>query len=177
MTQHQRRTTKGTINMIDALLMIYAKNLEYAVALVEGVPADKASHQPAPGMNHPAWIIGHLALVSKRVTAGFILQLDAPYPDDWQDRYGRDSTPDPDPAANDSLDDLITALRDGHALVEAHLRSTDAELLMQPTPHERFVQRFPLVGQALTYTMIGHECMHLGQLSAWRRVVGLPAVR
>jgi hypothetical protein len=40
----------------------------------------------------------------------------------------------------------------------------------------RWKEIMPTVGIALPYLLLVHENQHLGQLSAWRRVLGLPAV-
>jgi hypothetical protein len=43
-------------------------------------------------------------------------------------------------------------------------------------PLERWKATFPKVGSILGYLMLVHESTHLGQISMWRRVQGLPAV-
>ncbi|MEY4102879.1 MAG: hypothetical protein RL461_81, partial [Planctomycetota bacterium] len=36
-----------------------------------------------------------------------------------------------------------------------------------------FKERFPVLGQAVLFLCNNHQMMHLGQISAWRRVMGL----
>jgi uncharacterized damage-inducible protein DinB len=66
-------------------------------------------------------------------------------------------------------------------LEEAHTRLADAvtkatpEVLAQPAP-EKIRARFPTVGVLLIGMMTSHEASHNGQLSAWRRAMGLPPV-
>ena len=47
--------------MKNAILRSFAYNLHYANRLLTDIPAERMSEQPFPGMNHPTWIIGHLA--------------------------------------------------------------------------------------------------------------------
>ena len=67
------------------------------------------------------------------------------------------------------------------ALEEAHIRLADAvskatpEALAEPAP-ERMRARFPTVGHTILALMTSHEASHLGQLSAWRRALGMPSV-
>jgi hypothetical protein len=39
-----------------------------------------------------------------------------------------------------------------------------------------FPQHFPTVADMIAHLMTTHPCVHLGQLSAWRRYYGLPSV-
>jgi len=48
--------------------------------------------------------------------------------------------------------------------------------LTRPMPVPRWAEKFPQVGSIMSYLLIHHEGFHLGQLSAWRRVRGLPGV-
>ena len=48
--------------MIDALLLGWDRNLDYAKRLLADVPEDRMAHQPAVHMNHPAWIFSHVNL-------------------------------------------------------------------------------------------------------------------
>jgi hypothetical protein len=47
--------------MTDPLLHTWTLNLGYAKRLVADIPDDTMALQPAPGMNHAAWVLGHLA--------------------------------------------------------------------------------------------------------------------
>jgi len=51
-----------------------------------------------------------------------------------------------------------------------------SDLLDQAVVLERWQQFMPTAGIALPYLMLVHENTHFGQLSAWRRVQGLPSV-
>ena len=43
-------------------------------------------------------------------------------------------------------------------------------------PFDSMAETLPTLADLLSYLLSTHEAMHLGQLSAWRRQLGLPAV-
>ena len=52
----------------------------------------------------------------------------------------------------------------------------DDETFLKPNPNEgRMKELFPTIGAAVTFYLGGHVQMHLGQISAWRRAMGLTA--
>lgn len=159
--------------MIEHLLALYEKNLDYARRLVADVPDEKLAHQPAPRMNHPAWVLGHLARAADFTLA--IFEQQPLCPPEWAKVYGRDSQPTSDRGAYGSKAELLHALERAHQHVSAALRCADWTRLDGP-PAENYRARFPTKWQLLIHMMTGHEQMHLGQLSAWRRVQGMPSV-
>ena len=48
-------------SMTGPLLHTWSLNLGYAKRLVADIPDGAMALQPAPGMNHAAWVLGHLA--------------------------------------------------------------------------------------------------------------------
>lgn len=50
---------------------------------------------------------------------------------------------------------------------------TDSEL-DSPLPDERYREVFPTLGHAVLHILTVHTAIHLGQISAWRRAMGLP---
>ena len=156
------------------LLKIYDLNLDHANRLVADLDEPIMAAQPAPQMNHPAWIIGHLACTCDVVM--MVLGQPKVAPAGWRDQFGARTTPIADRAAYPDKQTLLDALANGHKQVAAVVGALDLNQLQQPPADERFTKRWPTVHDALLHVMIGHEQMHLGQLSAWRRVQGLPAV-
>ena len=56
------------------------------------------------------------------------------------------------------------------------LREAKDETLQQANPGEgRMVELFPTIGSMHAFYAGGHMMVHLGQLSAWRRMQGLGA--
>ena len=49
-------------------------------------------------------------------------------------------------------------------------------ILAQENPIEGFRSRAPTIGDAANFLMNSHAMFHLGQLSAWRRAMGLASI-
>jgi hypothetical protein len=162
--------------MIDPLLDLYAKNLAYTKHLLADVHTEQTAKQPAEAVNHPLWIVGHLATTSDIVAGHYLLGLSRQLPESWEALFGPQSTPVDDFGQYPPMNDLLTALHGAHAAVDQAARELKAEALADPTPFDRFRDRFPTLGHSLTHVLVGHENLHLGQLSAWRRVLGFEAV-
>ena len=162
--------------MIKAILDIYGRNLDYAHRLVADLADEALCVQPAPRMNHAAWVLGHLARTSDRVAGVMLLGLEPHLPENLEERFDNKSIPVSSGTAYPDKETLVRNLDETHGRIAAALAEMPDTILADTTPHPRFAERFPLLGQALLHVLIGHEQVHLGQLSAWRRVQGLPAV-
>ncbi len=155
-------------------LSSYAFQLAYAKQLVADVPDENITNQPFPGANHPAWVLGHLV-----ASAGFccsMLGLDAEIPDGWDKLFGMNSTPTPDRTAYPPKQQLLDALEQQHARFAQAFDAANPATLAAEVPNEMIRQIQPTIGQALIFFATTHEAIHLGQLSAWRRALGLPRV-
>jgi hypothetical protein len=162
--------------MIAAIVDIYARNLDYAQRLVGDLRDDQMCVQPAEQMNHAAWVIGHLARTGDRVAAARLLGLEPKMPDNLEPLFDHQSTPVSDRSTYPDKATLLGFLDDAHQRVTAALSQKPDALLDESVADERFAKRFATLGPAFLHVLIGHEQMHLGQLSAWRRVQGLPRV-
>lgn len=161
---------------VDGILLLYRNNLDYAQRLVADLDDDALALQPAAEMNHAAWVLGHLATVSDRVAGGMLLGLTPRLPDQWDELFGVKSIPTDERARYPGKQDLVEALIATHGVIDEKMGEMSDDLLAQPTSHERFAKRFPQMVEALIHVLVGHEQMHLGQLSAWRRVQGMARV-
>ena len=158
---------------VNSLLSDWSLNGDYALKLTADLTAEQMVHQPAAGMNHPAWVLSHLHAYHPVM----IDLLTGKTPTDpLNHEYGMKSSPVADASAYLPKDELRDAFAQGHADVASALEATTAELLGSSMPLDRWTQRFPQVGSILPYLMSRHEALHLGQISAWRRVQGLPSV-
>lgn len=160
---------------LEIMTNLYGKSLDYAQRLTADIPKDKWAYQPAPGVNHASWVIGHLARTSDVV--GSMLD-DKPHaqPQNWAELFGPVSKPSPDATIYSDSTTLRTALVESHQRVLDALKTIDLAVLDEPPAIERLRSRFPTALGFVTYAMLSHEMVHLGQLSAWRRVQGMPSV-
>lgn len=160
--------------MTDPLLHTWSLNLGYATRLVADIPAEKMAFQPAPAMNHAAWVLGHLACTADML--GGLLGHDPVCPPDWASLFDWNSTPTSDAGCYPSKAVLLQALTDAHAQIAVALPSVPASRWSETTPLEAVRGFLPTLGDCFVFVMAAHENMHLGQLSAWRRVQGLGRV-
>ncbi|MEM1446594.1 MAG: DinB family protein [Planctomycetota bacterium] len=123
---------------------------------------------PVRGMNHPAWIVGHLAFAADghSAEAGGVAQLD-----DWHERFGYGSQLTEEPAAYPSKPELVDAWHAANERLIVAATSADEATLAKPT-RGPLAASLPTVGDFLAFSMTGHTSLHLGQLSAWRRASG-----
>ncbi len=154
---------------------LYRMLLDYARRLVADLPEGRMTEQPAPGMNHPLWVLGHLAICTD-YAAGILGDKTQACPDAWHREFGPSSIPVPDPPVRPTRDELWTALESGHARVEALLPRADPATLAEPHAIDFLRPAIRTNGELLAHLLTTHEAIHLGQLSTWRRAAGLPRV-
>jgi hypothetical protein len=162
---------------IEGLVFGYRKNLDYGLKLV----ADLAEHQwsqppatdlPAPA-NHPAWVFSHLNAYLPVIAA--VIQGE-PFSDPKDHPFGMQSHPQDDRTLYLAGGELQETFATGHEQIIQLLEGSDASVLEQPITLPRWKEIMPRAGIALPYLMLNHENIHLGQVSAWRRVKGFPSV-
>lgn len=159
--------------VINELLRLFAGNLDYTHRLVAELEPVQMTVQPVPGMNHPAWIIGHLAFNVDKVVGELMLNRGTEFPAPWGELFHGASKPVGDAAAYPGKDKLTRALDAAHRRITDLVREQPVSWLSEPAT---FSKRFATVGEALAWILVGHETLHLGQLSAWRRVMGMALV-
>ncbi len=171
-------TTTATGATATAIIDSSKIALSYAEALLNGVTPDKFAVTPdGVDTNHPAWIIGHLALYPDYMILPTIgradLALDV---DEWNTKYGHGSecVSDPDGKIYPSMDELVTRFSERHKLAQEQVLACDDALLGAALPDDhRFKGRMSTVGAVVNFMFNDHVMMHLGQLSAWRRIMGM----
>lgn len=159
--------------LASAILITWRRNAAYALRLVGDLSESQMLAQPIPGriLNHPAWVLSHLTLYT-RICADMLRA--RPFADPADHEYGAKSGPLPDAAAYSA--DIIDLYKSAHDDAEAALLQATDATLSSPTPLERWRTLHPTTGDMLVTLMVKHESAHLGQLSAWRRALGLPRV-
>jgi hypothetical protein len=160
--------------MTDPLLHTWNLNLGYAKRLVADIPDDKMALQPAQGINHAAWVLGHLACTADMF--GAMIGVEPVCPADWAARFDWNSSPSSDASQYPSKATLLTALEDAHSKIAAALPDVPQSRWQETTSLEAVRGFLPTLGDCFVFVMAAHENMHLGQLSAWRRVQGMGRV-
>jgi hypothetical protein len=162
--------------MFERECTLYAFTHYYCHKLTDDLDDAQIATQSAAGINHPAWILGHLA-----IAIDYALQCVGERgicPPEWHKLFGPGSKPSTDRAAYPSKAEMLTVIDAGHARVSELARSADPERMAKrhTVPFEFLQQNLPTVGDLLAHLMTTHVAVHLGQLSAWRRLMGLPGV-
>ena len=161
---------------IEFIIKQYDFNLEYAKVLVSDVSEELMTMKPAKGLdNHPAWTLGHLVSASADLASDLGANFDVPK--GWAELFIRNGPGDPRKPARDSTKypskmEIITELESQHNKVKALLKTMDENKFKESLTW-RFSNFMPTLGDVITFMCINHESMHLGQLAAWRRSIGL----
>lgn len=162
-------------SLSSAILITWRRNGAYALRLVGDLPDAHVTAQPVPGrvLNHPAWVLSHLSLYTT-ISAAMLRR--APFADPADHIYGSKSEPLSVAAAYPVRSKLIEQFKAAHDDAEAALLAASEDVFSSPTPLDRWRSLHPTTGDMLVTLMVKHESAHLGQLSAWRRAMGLPRV-
>lgn len=148
----------------------------YAEKLLEGVSAERFARTPqGVRTNHPAWVYGHLSMYPDMML-GVIGRPDLAKPRlEWEPLFGHSSEMRDDPGGT-----IYPPMREvtsryferTDALLRA-LAETGDDALRAPSTFTPLVDRLPTAGALVDFMLGAHSMMHLGQVSAWRRMMGL----
>ena len=158
-----------------------AVSLGYAERLLSGVRASDFARLARSGdelvqSNHPAFIYGHLSLYAPRI----LEQLgddpgDLRPSDRFVQRFNKDvrCEDDPDGTVYPPMDEITERFFSGYRRAIAALASVDDARFAEPNPNEAMRGKFSTMGSMHAFYLSGHIMIHMGQLSAWRRMMGL----
>jgi len=164
------------VRLADFIMPTLDRVLGYAPLLAKDIPARQFAHMPHPNMNHPAFCFGHLSLYPDRLL-GMLGRADlAQEKAGWQDLFKAGVACVEQDGRYPDKDEIVNGFMDRHAVLRDVLPIVDDEVFARPNPIEgRMRELFPTVGAATTFMLGAHNMMHLGQVSAWRRAMGLPS--
>ncbi len=155
----------------------------YAERLLGGVTQENCARFASPGgvvikSNHAAFVFGHLSLYPIRTMQCLNLPVGpTQFPASYEAlfKFGVECQDDPDGRIYPPLEELRSLFFDAYKVAIAAIESAADEPFDAVNPAEgRLREVLPTVGAALNFYLIGHVQVHLGQLSAWRRAMGLP---
>ena len=158
--------------------------LRYAKRILESVPAERFARMASPGgqavnANHPAFNVGHLNLYPVKVLEllGVEASAAAP-PSHYAGLFSKDArcVDDAEGTIYPSKAELLEVFFRTHEAALSALRACDDQQLLAPNPVDTPLKGVcPTLGSMLAFYMTGHIMSHLGQLSTWRRMEGMPA--
>ena len=157
--------------------------LGYAERLLTDVTADQFARFANVGgtvieSNHPCFLLGHLSLYAPRVVKELGGDASAIEPSDEFDQlFNKDAkcVDDPDGSLYPSMDVVVTRFRTAHEQAIKTLETAENELFYAENPNEAMRAKFPTIGAMHSFYLGGHLMIHMGQFSAWRRMMGLGA--
>lgn len=158
-----------------AIAVTWRRSGAYAARLVSDLSPSQWVAQPVlnVAMNHPAWIFSHLNVYTGICTA---MLRGVSFADPIDHGFGQRS--EVSVRETDYLPgaDLLAEYTRLHAEAEDALVGARAEVYSRTTPLGRWRAVHPTIGDMLVTLMVKHESGHLGQLSAWRRAMGMARV-
>ncbi|MEO1128454.1 MAG: DinB family protein [Planctomycetota bacterium] len=159
----------------DALLDALARTRRQTLALVEDLDDEQLFQQPASGMNHAAWTLGHLFGLDAYLADLLSCDSEARLDQQWIAVYGPASAPLAGGAEYEPKQTYLDRLDAVRSVLMARIGRMSDDDLKGENPDDRTREHLPTIRHWLDYAL-WHEAYHAGQLSAWRRVLGLPGV-
>ena len=155
----------------------------YADRLLTGVSAEQFARFATVGdavieSNHPCFILGHLSLYAPRIVAELGGDTSSIQPSEaFVTAFSKDAqcADDPDGSLYPGMDEVVTAFRNGHEKALGIVEQTSDELFHSENPNEAMRGKFSTVGAMHAFYLGGHFMIHMGQFSAWRRMMGMGA--
>jgi hypothetical protein len=154
------------------VLHSFAYALDFLREQVADVAEADMVAQPNGIANHPAWVIGHLTHSCELL--GGVIAVPPWLPNNWAQRFGTGSVPVAEVVAYETKDRTLAILRDAQSRITRGVEAMDDARLDEPFPDASYLDVFPTVRHALTQVLVGHTANHVGQLTVWRRAMGLP---
>ncbi|MCE9618299.1 MAG: DinB family protein [Planctomycetes bacterium] len=165
-------TTVGVGSMISFNLRMA---MTYAEKLCADIPADKFGHIPMKGVNHPLFCIGHLGLYAERALTLIGREDLARKVDPKQEELFKNGAPCLEQDGRyPNKDAVLKNYMERYKVVADALPEVSDETFARANPMGgRMTEILPTIGAATMFMCGSHLQMHLGQISAWRRVIGM----
>jgi len=157
-------------------------SLANARKMLTGVTPLNFARYATPGnqvveSNHPAFVYGHLSLYPARILDQLGVDSSAISPPArFQELFSKDATCQDDPTGSiyPSQAEVTEVFFRGYEKCLEILRNTPDEAFQIPNPTPgRMTELFPTLGSMQAFYVGGHLMLHIGQISAWRRMQGL----
>jgi hypothetical protein len=143
--------------------------IAYAKQILADIDDGSMCQQPM-GLNHPAWLLLHLATAADYASS--LLGGSGVCPAEWNaladTKKPQTQTRSDYPSKDVLLSTFEAAYRHAADLYE---KKSDEEL-GKPQNLGFFETELPTVGDMAGFLLVAHTNLHLGQLSAWRRATG-----
>jgi hypothetical protein len=174
--------TTATGSIAETITRTLERTKGLANALVEGTTSEQFARQPqADGKtintNHGAFVYGHLSLYPKMILE--ILGKDSSviaHPEKFAELFmhGVDCRDDSEGTIYPSKDEIVSYFNTAHDEVISTIKTLDDDTLNAAFAGDEWYVEMAGTPAALCIFMLhDHYMFHLGQMSAWRRCMGL----
>lgn len=160
---------------MDTVLQSFSYCLDYLGDQVADLTDVEMVAQPEGFLNHPAWVVGHLTCSC--LALGGEIGLAPWLPKTWAKRFGTGSKPLSDVSAYESKSESLEILRDAQSRVTLAIQGLTPDQLDQPLACDHYDDVLPTVRHAVVQMLVAHTANHVGQLTMWRRAMGLPGIK
>jgi hypothetical protein len=168
--------TAAGISFADVVIAPFKMTRGYAEALTKDIPADKFASMPHPTMNHPAFIIGHLSIYPNRLFQILGKPEKVVEKAGFADLFAAGKPCVDQPGHYPHKDEIVSYFFERYQAIADEVATLPDETFLGENPMQgRMKELLPNLGSALIFMLHNHTMMHLGQLSAWRRAMGLPS--
>jgi hypothetical protein len=158
-------------------------SLSYAGRMIEGVKPNQFARFASVGdnvviSNHPAFVYGHLSLYSSRIVEQLGKDASSIKPtDQYVTLFSHTAkcVDDPEGIIYPPMEELVERLMTGYRMAVDALLDADDALFLVPNANEAMRSKFATNGSMHAFYIGGHFLIHMGQVSAWRRMMGLGA--
>ena len=149
-----------------------------AVGLLKDIDPKNAARMPEGiNCNHPVFVYGHLAIYPQMIMQKLGLDLgETAVPESYSELFmhGIECKDDVDGNIYPALEEVsMSCGRAYRALVEATMELDDELLAKDLEDGDRFKDVFQTYGSMILFLMHDHCMFHFGQVSTWRRAMGL----
>lgn len=150
--------------------------LSLADGMLKDVPPQMFARKPeGVDCNTPAFIFGHLALYPETILPMLGRESDTLPDDHFKELFdhGNECEDDTDGSKYPPMDEIMERFRTRMNVAIDALEQADEQTLNAPNPSESMRDNFPTTGAMCEFLLNGHTAFHLGQVSTWRRCMGL----
>lgn len=155
--------------------------LQYGKKLLVDIEPDKFARKPYQDgkvtiLNHPAFQYGHLGLYPERIANLFGLPTDKlKAPTGFRELFakGAECLDDVEGKIYPSMKIISEHFITSHELILDLLKEVSDETYYRPNHEEASKDRFDTLGAFVIYLLTAHSNVHMGQVLAWRRCMGL----
>jgi hypothetical protein len=159
--------------------------MRYAEGLLKDVPPSKFARLPEGkgGLlqtNHPAFLFGHLSIYpAKTLDIVGVKNHGIRNPSGFEDLFaaGKECRDDPGGTIYPAMEVITSHFFNAHKAMFAKLAElTDDELAQPHGVESDFAKQFPTRAAFAAFLVGPHPFTHIGQMSTWRRCMGLGKV-